>query len=181
MALNQANQQIRWKRIWVWTLGLTANAAMSYGYDFIVYPYLLAVYGLWGWLYAVIGSIVLCLGTLWFYDLTKQDWICLETIKGVRDGEAKGKLRKFFQNLATRGDWMAFVFLSLRYDPFITTVYMRKGTENYTMTARDWKIFWAGMVVSNGYWGLLVFGAIEVFQKWIAPFVPTPILNWFGL
>lgn len=182
MALKSADQAIRWlQRIGILVLGLTANAAMVYGYDFVVYPYLIVTHGLLlGWTYAVIGSIVLCLGTLWFYDVTKQDWLGIEAIKLIRDEPANGRIRKFFHRVANRGDALAFVFLSLKYDPFITTVYMRKGSGNHTMTARDWKIFWASMVVSNAWWGTLVFGAIEVFRKWVAPIIPPSILNWFG-
>jgi len=170
MALNSADQGIRWqKRLGILILGLTVNEAMVLGYDFVVYPFLIVHYGLvWGWMLAVEGSIVLCLATLMFYDMTKQDWLGIETIKTVRDGEAKGKVRKFFRILLDRSDMFAFFFLSIRYDPFITTVYMRRGS-SFTMTARDWKIFWAGIVVSNLWWGLVVFGAIEAFRKWIAP------------
>ncbi len=182
MALKSANKTIRWlQRIGILALGLTVNEVMVYGYDFVIYPYLIVTYGLFlGWTYAVIGSIVLCLGTLWFYDVTKQDWLGIETIKLVRDGEAKGRIRKFFQDLANKGDTLTFFFLSLRYDPFITTVYMRRGSGNHVMSARDWKIFWAGIVVSNAWWGIVVFGAIEIFRKWLAPVISPSILNWFG-
>lgn len=205
MALKSVNQAIRWlQRIGIFILGFTADKAMVYWYDFTVYPSLIANYGLVrGWLYAAAGSIVLCLGTLWFYNLTKQDWLFLETVKEVRDGQAFWRIRKFFQDLAHRGDALAFVLLCLFKDAFIATVYMRKGAGNYAMTARDWKIFWASTLVSEVWWGLLVFGVIESFRNWLAPyipdwlylainaveafnrwlasFVPSFILNWIGL
>lgn len=174
MALKSANQPIRWlQRIGILVLGLTANHSIVYWWDFTVYPSLINKYGLvHGWLYAAGGSVVLCLGTLWFYNLTKQDWLLIETFKRVRDGEAVWRIGKFFQDLANRGDSLTFLFLSLWKDSFITTVYMRRGAENYAMTARDWKIFWASTLVSEVWWGLLVFGAIEAFKNWLAPFVP---------
>ncbi|MDP1690247.1 MAG: hypothetical protein Q8L52_03540 [bacterium] len=204
MALISANQAIRWvQRIGILALGLTANKAMVYWYDFTVYPSLIANYGLiHGWLYAAVGSVGLCLGTLWFYNLTKQDWLLLETLKHVRDGQAMGRIRRFFHNLANRGDAFAFFFLCVWHDAFIATVYMRKGAGNYTMTTRDWKIFWASTLVSEIWWGLVVFGVIESFRNWLAPFapdwlylaintveafnrwlasfVPPLILNWLG-
>ena len=182
MALKKAGQPIRWKeRIGTLFIGHIVNFVMVYGYEFIVYPWLIATFGLVrGWTYASIGSAVLCLGTLWFYDATKKDWLGLETVKIIRDGQANGRIGRFFQNIAQRGDTLAFFLLCLKYDPFIITVYMRKGSWNNTMSTRDWKIFWASMVICNAWWGLLVFGAIEAFRKWMAPFV-NPLTNWLGL
>ena len=167
MAL-KADQPIRWwRRVGVWVLGLTVNKVMEYGYNFGVYPKLIGHYGLTlGWTLAVIGSILLCLGTLWFYDVTKTDWIILETAKQMRDDPAVGRFRKFFKQIANRGDWIAFMFLSTVKDAFITTVYMRRGSGNYTMTNRDWKIFWASIAVSNLWWGLAVFGVLKALQEW---------------
>jgi hypothetical protein len=143
---------------------------MVYGYDFVVYPYLLVTFGfLLGWLYAVIGSIVLCLGTLWFYDVTKQDWLGIETIKLLRDEQAVGRARKLFQRIITKSDVLAFLLLSIKYDPFIVTVYMRRGSGNHVMSARDWKVFWASIVVTNVWWGLAIFGVIEIFERWLMP------------
>lgn len=179
MALKSVDQAIHWlQRIGILALGLSANKAMVYWYDFTVYPDLIASYGLVrGWLYAAAGSVVLCLGTLWFYNLTKQDWLFLETIKEVRDGHAVERIRKFFRNLANRGDALAFFFLCLWQDAFVITVYMRKGARNYAMTTRDWKIFWASTLVTEIWWGLIVFGVMEAFKRWLAPYIP----DWFYL
>lgn len=167
------------RRIGTLILGHIGNFAMVYGYDFIVYPYLLITFGLLlGWLYAVIGSIVLCLGTLWFYDVTRQDWLGIETIKLLRDEPAVGKARKLFQHIVNRSDLLAFLFLSIKYDPFIVTVYMRRGSGNHVMSARDWKIFWASITVSNLWWGLAMFGIIEIFKKWLLPFAHFFVLNF---
>lgn len=183
MALTSAGQPIRWlKRIGILVLGLTVNELTAYGYDFIVYPYLIVAYGLLlGWLYAVVGSIVLCLGTLWFYNVTEQDWLGLETIKLVRDEPPTGRMRKFFHRIANRGDAWALVLLCLKFDAFVVTIYMRRGSGNYAMSTRDWRIFWVSMVVSNAWWGLIIFGAVAGFKTWLAPFVPTSLINWLGL
>lgn len=158
------------KKAALWTIGHTIDTAMSYGYDFIAYPYLILTFGLGlGWLYATLGSIILCLGTLWVYDYTKQDWLGIETIKLLRDEPAKGGLRAFLKRLMDKSDYLAFVALSIHYDPFIVTVYMRRGSGNHTMGKRDWKIFWTSVIVANAWWGLVVFGVLEAAQHWLLP------------
>lgn len=169
MALEQ-RETTRWeKRVGILILGLTGNAMIVNGYDYVVYPFLIANFGLvQGWFYACTGSIILCLLSLWFYDATKQDWFGLEAVKLLRDGPAAGKIRQFFQRIANRGDALAFVVLSLRGDAFLTTVYMRRGSD-YQMSSRDWKIFWGSLFLSEIFWGLFIFGAIEVFRTFLVP------------
>lgn len=175
MELNTANRPIRWKeRIGILILGLAGNAVMVYGYNFLVYPWLMGHFGfVMGWFYAVLGSIILCLATLWFYDVTKQDWLGIETIKLIRDKPPSDRMGKFFYDITNKSDVVAFIFLSIKYDPFITVVYMRRGSGNHEMSARDWKIFWAGVVVSNAWWGILMIGALTGLEKWL----PAPIFN----
>ena len=159
------------KKVSILTAGHAVNFFMTYGYDFVVYPYLFLTFGtLLGWLYATIGSIVLCLGTLWFYDYTKQDWLGIEMIKMLRDEPPAGRMRRIFHHLTNKGDVLAFLLLCIKYDPFIVTVYMRRGVSNHTMMKRDWNIFWASVVVANVWWGFVVFGVIEIVRMWLIPF-----------
>lgn len=173
----------RWhKRISILALGLTVNSALVVGYDWVVYPYLIATFGLLlGWLYALLGSIVLCLGSLWFYDLTQQDWLGIETLKALRDAPAAGRMRRVLHTVANRGDALAFLLLCVKYDPFITTVYMRRGRGNHTMAARDWKIFWLSVVVANLWWGLFVFGVIHLCTQWLKPLIDLPLVRGLGV
>ena len=159
------------KKLGLWTVGHTVDFFMTWGYDLVIYPYLFLTFGTFlGWIYATIGSILLCLGTLWFYDYTKQDWLGIETIKLLRDEPGTHPIRTFFHRLMNKGDALAFIALSIHYDPFIVTVYMRRGSGNHLMSGRDWKIFWASVVVANLWWGLVVFGAIELVRNWLLPF-----------
>lgn len=202
MALKSANQAIRWlQRIGILTLGLSANVAIDYWYNWVAYPYLFETHGtMYGWLYATAGSIVLCLACLWFYNLTEQDWLGIETIKGLRDEVPQEpstpdsinfwdwkarfvwwfrryswKLQAFLWKIAQKGDIALFFVLSIKWDPFITTVYMRRGADR-TMTARDWKIFWASMLIGNLYWGAVIIGVLEAvrmlaqFAAWLMSF-----------
>lgn len=170
MAFVPTNHAIRWReRIGILVIGLTANTTMGYAFDYGVFTWLVATYGLLGLLYALCAAIVFDLGRLWFYDLTGQDWLGIEAIKGVRDKPAESAFCRFVKAVMTRGDVASFFYLSLKHDPFITVVYMRHGSGNHRMTPRDWKIFWASTLVANSAWGLVVFGAVEAFRAWIAP------------
>ena len=66
--------------------------------------------------------------------------------------------------MLNRGDVFAFVALSLRFDPFITTAYLRRGSYN-GMSTRDWKIFLGSVVVSNAAWALVCFGGVEAVRR----------------
>ena len=62
----------------------------------------------------------------------------------------------------------------------MVAMYLRKGVGKYDgMTTRDWKIFWASVVVANGYWTLrwavLVALAHELWPRFV-----RPVLQWFG-
>lgn len=54
---------------------------------------------------------------------------------------------------------MAFVALSLRFDPFITTAYLRR-TAYAGLSPRDWRIFLGSVLLSNAAWALVCFGGI---------------------
>ena len=46
-----------------------------------------------------------------------------------------------------------FPFMSIKFDPFITTAYLRKGKFS-GVTRRDWTIFIGSLLFSNAYWTL---------------------------
>jgi hypothetical protein len=62
-----------------------------------------------------------------------------------------------------KSDPVVFLFCSVRYDPFITTVYLRKGTYN-GMNRRDWTVFMGSLIVSNSYWTLACYMGISLFE-----------------
>lgn len=162
-----ANQPIRWKeRIGLMAIGHAFKQVEEWIFDFIFYPVVIA------WLGTVKGGLVMtaisslvCYLYLLFYDWSKTDWLGLELLKRVRDGEAKqNRVARLVQWITRKGDWLAFIALSLYTDPFETTVYLRKGAEEYNgLSRRDWKIFWASVLVANLWWtGVMTFAVISV-------------------
>lgn len=142
-----------WKnRAVILAVGLTANKIMEWPFNYILYPGVIYLLGIWwGGLIMTFLSFIYCLLTIWFYDWSKKDWLGIETIKALKDyggGHSAGRLVSWFLR---RSDPVAFLFLTFWYDPFITMAYMRRGAYN-GMGARDWRIFLISLFLGNGYW-----------------------------
>lgn len=175
MALKSANQPIRWKeRIGIMAVGHTFKQVEGFVFNYTLYPAVIA------WLGAVTGGFVMtalsalvCWLYILFYDWSKKDWLGLELLKEVRDGEEKqGFVARLVQWAARKGDWLVFLVLSCSTDPFVTTVYMRQGAEAYNgLSKRDWKIFWASVLVANLWWTIVVTLAVAGVRL---------ILQWLG-
>jgi predicted membrane-bound spermidine synthase len=159
-------------RIGELTLGHAVNAALVYGFDYALYPYVIWKLGLVrGGAVMSVLSLVSCLLTLWFYDWSKRDWLGIETVKQLRDSEAKTRCRRALAWTLAKGDLPACVALSIYADPFITTACLRRGAFN-GMTRRDWRIFFVSWFIANGWWTLACFGGVEAVShlwRWLAP------------
>lgn len=165
-----AIQDRSWKRqIGLWGIGHTANFLMVKGFDLLLYPSVIWYFGL---LYGAgimwFLSLVICYVTLLFYDWSQTDWLGIETLKNIRETEKRsGVLHRLLKWVLRRGDWVTLLFLSIKWDPFICVAYMRHGAHQYNgMTRRDWKIFWTSLVISNGWWTVVVFTGLTV-GEWL--------------
>lgn len=156
--------------VWVWlAIVLTGNAAMKIEeivFDLFVYG---AVSRNWNHFLGMPGaplatfvtmvpiSVVICLSLIKLYDLSGQDWLGFEAVKEIRDSaEGKGPIKGFFRRVLQGSDLGAFFLLSCWGSPFQTTAYLRKKEDAYhRLTARDWRIFLASVLVSNGFWTMV--------------------------
>jgi hypothetical protein len=152
------------QRIGILAVGILGNYAMVWGFDFVLYPFIIWKFGLvYGWLIMMVLSAVICLLTLWFYDWAREDWLGIETIKEVKDFEKETGWRKFLAKLMSKSEWLMLVILSIQFDPFITVIYMRRGAHKYNgMSKRDWRIFLTSLIIGDIYWSLLAFGGVSV-------------------
>jgi hypothetical protein len=195
MALKSANQPIRWwKRIGIIGIGLSAKQVEALLFDELLYgtvvSYITTKLGwVWGPLasFAVLGtfSAIMCLWYMRLYDRAGKDWFGFEAAKELRDGlETGGRMMRLTQRVMRLGDIPAFfaiLFLHPSGDPFMAVVYLRKGAGKYNgLTKRDWRIFWAAVVVSNGYWTLRWTALVAMATKLFWPVVIKPMLHWFG-
>jgi hypothetical protein len=110
-------------------------------------------------------SIIMCLIYLRVYDTTKRDWFGFEVCKSLKINPARDS---FFWRLFHRLSLITiYLALCAWTDPFMVTVYFRKGENQYSgMARRDWKIFWSSVFVSNALWTLLWVGIWQLPDYW---------------
>jgi hypothetical protein len=154
------------KRLGIWGIGYVANWLIDFGFNFILYPYVIWKLGiLSGGFVMTILSFLLCYVIMIFYDWAKKDWLGIETIKQLKEYKGKSTVGRLAAWLMKKSDLVLLVVLSVKFDPFITTAYMRHGAHEYSgMTKRDWKIFMASLLVGNIYWTIVAFAGVSVIE-----------------
>ncbi len=145
-------------------------------YDYMLYPAAIAYFGtLIGGTIMTIGSAALCLIFLVIYEKSGEDWMGVNILEEIKEnGESwveklKTGRSTFFGRIkyATlfipahtflicvwamkKGDWAAFIALSILQDPFKTTVYLRHGRFD-GLKRKDWIVFWSSVLLSNFWW-----------------------------
>jgi hypothetical protein len=155
-----ANKQ----RLAILGVGVLANQVFVYSFNYGIYPLVIYHYGPFkGYFIMVALSAIVCYLTILFYDWLKKDFLGIETIKEIKEYEGQHRTARFISSILKKSDLLAFLFLSIKYDPFITVVYMRKGAHKYDgLTKREWKIFTASLLVGDIYWTIVVFFSIQV-------------------
>ena len=145
-------------------LGLSANQLIVWSGDYILYPFIIYTFGiLEGGILMIFISFIVCFLTMKFYDWSKRDWLGIEAIKNLKGYGGNKKLGRITAWIMQKSDPIAFILLSIKYDPFITTAYLRHG--KFTgMNKRDWKIFIGSLLFSNAYWTLACYMGITLFE-----------------
>jgi len=172
-------------KIGLLAIGHTAKRVEEYLFDWLLYGIVVLwsinTWGsFWGSIVAFFimapTSALFCWIYILFYDWAKKDWFGFEALKELRETETQGVFGRIFRRVVRFGDIPAFILLSIYSDPFMVAVYFRKkGHEHRGLTRRDWKIFWASVVVSNAYWTLrwtVIFEVVRVlWNTAIQPFL----------
>lgn len=154
------------RRLMELTVGLSANQAMVYSFDYVLYPFTIYHLGVLPGGAVMAGlSFLVCLLSLWCYDWSKRDWLGIEAIKSMKSYDGGSRAGRLFAWLMQKGDPVAVVVLSIKFDPFITMIYLRDGAFN-GMSRRDWRIFLASFFISNAYWILACYMGIS-FVEWV--------------
>lgn len=135
---------------------LAAGASFMYvlntTFDYLLYPFVVHRAGLLAGGLVMTGlSALACLAVLKFYDWSKRDWLGIETVRDLKTYRGERAVGRLFSWLLSKSDTVAFVALSLNYDPFVTTVWLRH--ERFGgLSARDWRVFWGSVFLANAYW-----------------------------
>ena len=154
-------ERIKFARVVEVLVGYTGNWLMVTGFEFVLYPFVIYKLGLvYGGIVMSLLSFVVCLLTLWFYDWSRRDWLGIEAVKRLREYQGESRFKKWTATILRRGDWVALILLSLKFDPFIARIYLRQSSFD-GMSKRDWKNFFLSWIIGNLYWALVCFGGVS--------------------
>lgn len=119
------------------------------------------------WVALSVISFFACYATFKFYDWSKTDWLGIEAVKTLKELEGS-RFKQLIAKIIRSGDFLAVIALSIFFDPFIATAYMRHGVNKFNgLNKRDWKIFLGSIAISNGWQTVLLYGGMEgVKQIW---------------
>lgn len=150
------------------SLGLTVSNLITYSFEYFLYPFSIYKLGiLKGGLVMTFLSFIICILAMKFYDWSKRDWIGIEAIKEIKTYKGTKKIWRVTSWVLKKSEPIVFLFLSVKFDPFVTTAYMRHGSHQYNgMNKRDWTIFMSSLIVSNGVWIFACFTGISM-AEWV--------------
>ncbi|NTU66989.1 MAG: hypothetical protein HGB08_03635 [Candidatus Moranbacteria bacterium] len=142
------------KRLSIIGVGLSVNWITDHLFDFVLYPYVVLEYGMVkGGIIMSLASFLICWLIMLFYDWSKRDWLGIETLKEAREYRGTSKLRLWIAKTVRNNRLFLILVLSINFDPFITTAYMRRGANRYDgMKSGDWMIFLSSWFIANLYW-----------------------------
>ncbi|NTW30175.1 MAG: hypothetical protein HGA33_02775 [Candidatus Moranbacteria bacterium] len=169
--------------------GQTFNAIFDHVFNYWIYISVLYLHGsLKGGVILTLADIAISFLFVKFYDWLKRDWLGLEMAREARDlgvlipGFLEKLMAKYrIKKIVESGDIAAFFILSIFFDPFITTVYLR-DRQYGGMRGKEWMIFFASAVLSNVWWtgrNTILIRAFLVLKAWIV--VPVLILVFVGV
>jgi hypothetical protein len=157
------------KRIGLIGVGYTVSFLLTQMFKFGIYPAVIWHLGLVkgaGVMWTL--SFIICYTAITFYNFAKFDWFGIEALKDIRESKAReeGYFRRILRRILVRGGVVAFIALSMKFDAFVCTVYMRDAHHYGGMTKRDWVIFLVALVISNITRTTIVFLALTA-GEWI--------------
>ena len=149
---------------------LTAGIAVAWlvrqAFDYLLYPFVIYTLGiLKGGVVMALLSCAASIITIKVYDFLKRDWLGIEAVKELKTYRGDNRIRRITAWIMRKSDPVVFMFLSVKFDPFITTAYLRKGRYS-GLTGKDALVFVGSLALGNAYWAFACFAGIT-FVEWI--------------
>jgi hypothetical protein len=87
----------------------------------------------------------------------------LKYLKSLKEYDGRNKLKRLTKFVLTKtSPAVQIIFFSIKFNPFITTIMMRKdGFHQQGISRQDWKIFIISHTIGQIYWILLIALGIE--------------------
>jgi predicted ferric reductase len=144
--------------------GIFAEVILANAFDYGLYPFVIWKCGLLkGGAIMSLLSLAMCYVIMVFYSITKKDWFGIEMLKELREYEGEIRTLRLASWILKKGQFASFIFLSLKFDPFTTTAYMRSGANEFPkMNGKSWMIFFASWGIGNFSWIVIVISGISI-------------------
>lgn len=153
-------------------VGHTVNKLWDMAFDYGLYPFVIYLFGLvCGFVIMAFISFIICWLLMMFYDWSKKDWLGIEAIKDLKQYNGPSRTGKWLSWVLRKSDIVACLFLSIQFDPFIVTVYLRRGRFG-GMNRIDWRNFMLSWLIGNAYWSVVCFTGVSALV-WIWRWVNT--------
>lgn len=145
-------------------VGIAFEEVVANFFDYALYPFVIWKCGLLkGGAIMALLSLAVCYVMLVLYNFIKKDWFGIELAKELREYQGQSRVFKVMSWALRRGQLVAFLFLSLKFDPFTTTAYLRPGANKFLeMDRKSWQIFFASWLVANLSWIIVVFTGVSI-------------------
>lgn len=162
------------RRTGEFAFGMTLYSAVAWLID---YPLYAAAVWFLGAYFGGLLMMAICLPidllALKAYDWSRRDWLSIEYCK-VKLGEFKpsGFAGKIAQCIRNSPLWLRVLLLSLRFDPFLVTLMIRRrGRNAHGMTVEDRRVFLGSFLAGHFWWTFSVWAGLEGAQWLITEFL----------
>lgn len=143
--------------------------AADWAFDYLLYPFAIFRLGTAvGGATMALLSLGFCLAMLRIYDMTGRDWLGVGFVKGLERYEGRSPVLRLFASCLRNSKAAAFLFLSVRFDPFVTTAYLRR-TQFGGMGRGEWALFLGSWAIGNATWTGICAGGLSAVETLLAP------------
>lgn len=152
-------------------------------YDYPFWAYIQFKFGIWGSVGLSVGALVINLILLHWYVRRGVDWLGVGILEEIKKNAEiwidkmlhnahvvtnvvmylPAKLFALIIRALNKNDILAFFFLSIWQDPFITTSFLRHGNTDTKVSRKDYFVMVGSTIVTSIFWSLIMGVIIQFF------------------